>query len=396
VRGFDNEGSDQEGDQGSDEAEEEHEDDAVPVRDVYAVKRTDYGQIQDFAATQLGQRRLHLAHKVALDAKFLTFTKRLTTSSALLLPLRTPHAPHLGTEEEGSRMRAIVSQGPDYEKFEKYKTTDKFAEMVGIRKVPKKSVLGAYAEECAFSKPNDRDALYERLELTNAEKLATLALASVEDPSRDPTRLNSRASSRPGTSDSKGRSSRPGTSSLLGAVSPLTGQPVLRAGKAVIDVEKRDKIDLVKDSRPRYVAADLLPSTRAVSLVEEMSRKEDKRQAELLRKKQGLGTEHGVAAARELMEQAIAAGAAGMPSSAGDDGLGGMGEAIPDEGAAGGFRRKQAAEKAVAMRHLFLQKEVPKYGEGRITSTHNTKGKIEEPWVTTKGRHTTIAGDRTA
>jgi hypothetical protein len=53
--------------------------------------------MQDFSASQLGQRRLHLAHKVALDAKFLTFTKRQTMNSALLLPLRTPHAPHQGT-----------------------------------------------------------------------------------------------------------------------------------------------------------------------------------------------------------------------------------------------------------------------------------------------------------
>jgi hypothetical protein len=41
-------------------------------------------------------------------------------------------------------MRAIVSQGPDYEKFEKYKKTDKFAEMLGIRPEPKKNVLGKY------------------------------------------------------------------------------------------------------------------------------------------------------------------------------------------------------------------------------------------------------------
>jgi hypothetical protein len=56
---------------------------------------------QDFKASQLGQRRLRLAHKVGLDAKFLTFTKRLTINSALLLPLRTPHAPHKGNSVWG-------------------------------------------------------------------------------------------------------------------------------------------------------------------------------------------------------------------------------------------------------------------------------------------------------
>lgn len=62
----------------------------------YHVARREYGQIKDFGASQLGSRRLRLAHKVGLDAKFLTFTKRLTTNSALLIPLRTPHAPHKG------------------------------------------------------------------------------------------------------------------------------------------------------------------------------------------------------------------------------------------------------------------------------------------------------------
>ena len=44
--------------------------------------------------------------------------------------------------------------------------------------------------------------------------------------------------------------------------------------------------------------------------------------------------------------------------------------------------------------HFYFYSQVH-YGEGRITSTHNTKGKIEEPWVTVKGRYTVVAGDRT-
>jgi hypothetical protein len=142
-------------------------------------------------------------------------------------------------------------------------------------------------------------------------------------------------------------------------------------------------MDLVKDSRPRYVNPELLPSVRAVSLVQQMSTDEAKRQAEILRKRQGLGSDHGIAAAREQMEEAIgrATGSADPDNS------------DPDKSA---VRKKQDAEKQLAMRKLFLQKEVPKYGEGRITSTHNTRGKIEEPWVTTKGRYATVEGDRTA
>ena len=341
-------------------------------KDVYAVQKTDYGKIQDYTTSALGQRRLHLAHKVARDAKFLSFTKRLTTSSALLLPLRTPHAPHVGTEEEGDRMRAIVSQGPDYDKFEKYKKVDRFAELVGLRPEPRKNTLGAYSEECEFTKPNPRDQLYEKLALTTAEKLASMALvaAASENINGGGSHPGSRANSRPGTSTG----SRPGTSSLLGAG--------LR-GKVVLEVDRKEKIDLVQDRRPRYVSAELLPAARPLSLVEQLSKQDEQRQTELLRKKQGLGTQHGVAAAREEMERAIASSQEHV-----------LGELVDAE--VSGVRRKMMAEKEVAMRKLFLQKETVKYGEGRITSTHNCKGKIEEPWVTTKGRYSTTAGDRTA
>lgn len=42
--------------------------------------------------------------------------------------------------------------------------------------------------------------------------------------------------------------------------------------KVVLEVEKRDKIDLVKDRRPRYVDPELLPALRVVTLVETMSK----------------------------------------------------------------------------------------------------------------------------
>jgi hypothetical protein len=252
---------------------------------------------------------------------------------------------------------------------------------------------GAYSEECAFSKPNERDALYERLEPTSAEKTASAALSALRiAESHENSRSNShagshagshggsRASSRPGTADRHrlgSPGSRPGTSSLLGGLGANKNQ------KTVLEVERREKMDLVKDSRPRYVNPELLPSVRAVSLVQQMSTDEAKRQAEILRKRQGLGSDHGIAAAREQMEEAIGRATGSADPDNGD----------PDKSAA---RKKQDAEKQLAMRKLFLQKEVPKYGEGRITSTHNTRGKIEEPWVTTKGRYATVEGDRTA
>jgi hypothetical protein len=42
----------------------------------------------------------------------------------------------------------LLPQGPDYEKFAKYKKTDKFAEMLGLRPEPKKNMLGTLYAVC--------------------------------------------------------------------------------------------------------------------------------------------------------------------------------------------------------------------------------------------------------
>lgn len=208
------------------------------------------------------------------------------------------------------------------------------------------------------------------------------------------SRAPSRAPSRPGTSDAWVSLQKGNTSSSAVVCEPSRLGNSLSTGKAVIEVEKRDKMDLVKDKRPRYVAPDLLPAIHTLSLVEKMSREESERQKLLLRKKQGLGTEHGVAAARSMMEEAIGQ-SQGNSFSMGT----GIDEAneVSITGVDGGaVRRKLAAEKTVALKKLFLHKEVPKYGEGRITTTHNTIGKIEEPWTTVQARYSTKDGDRTA
>ena len=76
------------------------------------------------------KNQLYVFPGVAIDGKFLKFTSRLSTSSALLLPLRTPAAPLVETEEEHSRRRAIAAQGKEFDKFEKYKIIDRKAELV--------------------------------------------------------------------------------------------------------------------------------------------------------------------------------------------------------------------------------------------------------------------------
>lgn len=236
-----------------------------------------------------------------------------------------------------------------------------------------------------------RDMLYDRLVPIKAQDWSATVSSgdNSANNSRIPSRAPSRAASRPGTSGS----SSPSKAELSKELSKL-GRG-LGTGKAVLEVERRDKMDLVKDRRPRYVSPELLPAPHTLSLVEKMSRQESERQKELLRKKQGLGTEHGIAAARSAMEEAIAQAQQGQSFSVRTD-TDDTNEVTVTGIDGGAMRRKLMAEKAVALKKMFLRKEVPKYGEGRITTTHNTKGKIEEPWITVQGRYTTKEGDRTA
>jgi len=69
-------------------------------------------------------------------------------------------------------LRAIVSQGPDFDKYEKYKLRNTYNDRVGVRVEPKKSVLGAYAEPSSqLNLMNDRDALYEQLVVPDAVEI---------------------------------------------------------------------------------------------------------------------------------------------------------------------------------------------------------------------------------
>ena len=80
----------------------------------------------------IAMRRKNLAKSVSLDAKFINFTRRLATSSALLIPLRAPECPMKKTEEENSIIRHIASQGKEYDKFKKYQKVDKLEALYGI------------------------------------------------------------------------------------------------------------------------------------------------------------------------------------------------------------------------------------------------------------------------
>lgn len=75
-----------------------------------------------------------------------------------------------GTEEEHDRLRAIASQGPDFDKFEKYKARNTYNDRVGLHPDPKKNVLGAYVDHSVVNTMTERDILYEQLIEIKAEE----------------------------------------------------------------------------------------------------------------------------------------------------------------------------------------------------------------------------------
>ena len=282
--------------------------------------------------SSLAQRRLRLAEQVAIDGKFLKFSKRLALSSAMMMPLRTPQAPLAGTDEEGDPLRKIASQGPDFDKFEKYNRLDK---MASYRKsVPSRNTIGMYDAKVTSLVYGERDALFDHLVF---EKKV------YEDSSSGAQAVGSSSSAGP------------------------------KAGRALLDIIKKDKIDLVGNSRPRYVVKELLPSTRILSTVELLSKEDKERNGSIH------SNSKGGLVARSAVEASIAEGVAQSENEDASDSF----DTI--------HRRK-----ALTLKRLFLHKEEVLYGEGRITSTHNTKGKLEEPWTTVKGRYATLPGDRTA
>lgn len=292
------------------------------------------------------QRRIHSARLVALDAKFFRFTRRPATSSALFLSQRTPTAPLDGTEEQKSIMRHITSQGKEYDLVEKNRTVDLRVKLGFAVKEPPKSSLGDYTDGVVVTLHGERDQLYNKLNLkplSNVEAIQAQMLAAAEER----------------------RKSKAG------------------AKEAVIQA----KVEMVQDRRLRFVEPEVIPPVRKLTLVERMAKERSAAAEEERKKRLGISGEAGDAAKNELMQSLLAPvdedeGAESMPPP----------EGLLEEGA---HRRKMKARQLKAIRgiHLLRRPEVV-YGTGRLISTHNLTGHIEEPWSLTSGRYNVKAGDR--
>lgn len=307
----------------------------------------------------LAQRRRHFAQQVALDGKFLPFTKRLAQESALSLSLRSAAAPINNTEEDDNILRVILNQGLEFDRLEKYQSKESLHDVLGIKTSPKKNHLGAYCEPTKMSLPNARDALYDQL--SNLSERNVIAGAAAKAKTVE--------------------SSTPAASAKLA--------PAFK-----------NKIDLVgatkHNPRPRYVDSALLPAKVEPTKVEMMMRAAAQAEEEKLLQKANLSSESTRVEARNQIAASIAAAsrddnddapsvATGQPVVAGVDQVEAMSHA----------KRRAAAQRQRALRKLFLADNKVKYGEGRLLSTHHMKGKLAEPWSTVDFTYHTLPGDRT-
>lgn len=338
---------------------------------------------------QLVQRRCRFAQHVALDAKFLPFTKRLTQDSALSLSLRTAQAPIANTEEDGTIMRTILNQGVEFDRLEKYQAKESLHDILGIKTTPKKNHLGAYCEATKMSEPNARDALYDQLSNLTERNVIAGAMTSPAGKTA--------ATAAAGTSASSSSSSKPSTASA-------STRDKTAAAAAKLDPDVKKKIDLVggdrHNPRPRYVDAALLPAKVEPTKVELMMRAAAKAEEEKLLQKANLSSEATRAEARNQIAASIAAASrdendnASTRSSAavsvdGDDGDDNNSVEVSQA------KRRAAAQRQRALRKLFLSDTKVKYGEGRLLSSHHMRGKLPEPWTSVDDKYKTVAGDRT-
>jgi len=299
----------------------------------------------------LSQRRLRAAHGVALDAKFLPFTSRLSTSSALLLPLRKPQAPLIETEEEHSVLRAITSQGKDFDIFEKYKKSDRKIELMGLSRKPPVSLMGAYFKPVETMEPNERDRMFSTV-VTTVDHVRSEAVSSSSSSASSSSKINK------------------------------------------YEPEKKDPLELVAGaSRPRYVRTDILPPKHVVTAMEQMWKDKQQRDQANYFLRQGISDSSSNDAARAQMEEMLLKSLEGEEAAQSNTFDSSNNSMLSAEKQAKAALKEQERELAVA-KH-FLDKPVVKYGANRLTSTHNSKGKLEEPWTTVGGRYATLPGDRT-
>lgn len=270
-------------------------------------------------SSELRQRRLACARAVCLDGKFQASTRRPSTSSKMFISHRNPDAALEGTEEEFSQLRAITSQGEEYDDYNKAK----LMESQDVFKSPPKltlTVLGEYNNQQRSIRRDPREQLFNKLVNKPTKFVSVSAATSVT-----PTQANLPTFS---------------------------------------DEIRRKQIDMVNGRRARFVSADLLPPAKLTSVVDAMSKEWNEKQEKERLRKMGLSSEEGELRARAQVEQQLLS----QGNLTSDDTLTGLDRPVTPK-----------------TRH-FLDAPVVNFGKGRLTSTHNCKIPLEDPWSTVEGK----------
>ena len=121
--------------------------------------------------------------------------------------------------------------------------------------------------------------------------------------------------------------------------------------------------------------------------MEQMAIDKKEREEASYREKHGISSDDTLNNARKILEETI------LNNASGDDDNNNNSADELDQSLSlhhANHKKKKLEEKQLALTNMFLVKTEVKYGVNRITSTHNTKGKIEEPWSTVKGRFVII------
>ena len=386
-----------------------------------------------YEKSEMRRRRTDFAQRVALDSKYLNYTKQPVHESAMGLPLRTHKAPLDGTEEENNPMRYILSQGIEFEDLAKYRSKNKLKDLYGIQKTPEKNSIGAYSEEISLIQMHERDKLFYKLH--NIKSLLNTSTVNINADGKVSSSVPSSGMSVAGSSNSSvtsgtatkrasSPSKTPANVTVQDTLKPRrrwgeivtnessTKEPLALANK--IEVEKQQKLDLVNDLRPRYVESGLLPDKRVVTKIDEMILEQKSQEEKNLLKKLKLSSTKDLENARNqfqsdlLNEQkftdikdSVSQLVENLSGNGGDmsntEKQMQMAKILGDDSNNNHFKYSSKVEhdRQQAIKRLFLSKPKITYGEGRLTSSHNLTGKLEEPWVFVDGAHKNRVGDRT-
>jgi hypothetical protein len=284
--------------------------------------------------SQLGHRRIGSAQKIALDARFLRYTKRPSTSSALFVSLRTPDAPLDGTEEERYENRILSDQGKEYDQVREMRNKT-LRKSLGFRpKTPPKTPMGDYCIDQVQNPMKERESLFSRLNSKPLTELEALE-ASVREKANET--------------------------------------------KSASEAKIAEKVEMVNGKRSRFVDHVAVPPIRTESSLRNAIRTQKEDEKKKMEKSIGISDETNDKLRNEIENE-----------------LTGETQKV-DHASIQSASQVTKGKKDALKKRLFLRsrKQQVSYGKNRISSTHNSLGTIEAPWVTTSGRYTTRKGDRT-